>query len=44
LNSQAPQYGGWPDSGNYLADLRVGADGQIHIRLPKWCVLMFRKT
>ena len=44
FNSQAPQYGGWADSGNYLADLRVGADGQIHIRLPKWSVLMFQKT
>ena len=43
FNSQAPQYGGWPDSGNYLADLRVGADGRFYIRLPKWSVLIFRK-
>ena len=43
FNSQAPQYGGWADSGNYLADLRVGDAGQIAIRLPKWSVLMFRK-
>jgi 1,4-alpha-glucan branching enzyme len=43
LNSQAPQYGGWNDSGNYLADLRVGDDGRINIRLPKWGVLIFQK-
>jgi 1,4-alpha-glucan branching enzyme len=44
FNSQAPQYGGWPDSGNYLADLRVEADGQFRIRLPQWSVLMFQKN
>ena len=44
FNSQAPQYGGWPDSGNYLADLRLGDDGQFHIRLPQWSVLIFQKT
>jgi len=44
FNSQAPQYGGWPDSGNYLADLRVGDDAQFHIRLPQWSVLIFQKT
>jgi 1,4-alpha-glucan branching enzyme len=43
FNSQAPRYGGWNDSGNYLADLRVGDDGRINIRLPKWSVLMFQK-
>ncbi len=43
FNSQAPQYGGWVDSGNYLADLRVDHAGKIAIRLPKWSVLMFRK-
>ena len=43
FNSQAPQYGGWNDSGNYLADLRVAADGKVYIRLPKWSVLMFVK-
>jgi 1,4-alpha-glucan branching enzyme len=43
FNSQAPQYGGWPDSGNYLVDLHVGADGRFYIRLPKWSVLIFRK-
>jgi len=43
FNSQAPQYGGWPDSGNYLAGLHVDAGGQISIRLPQWSVLIFRK-
>lgn len=43
FNSQAPQYGGWPDSGNYFADLYVGANGQLFIRLPKWSVLIFKK-
>jgi len=43
FNSQAPQYGDWPDSGNYLADLRVGADGRFAIRMPKWSVLLFRR-
>src|SRR5581483_5302342 len=41
FNSQAPQYGGWPDSGNYLAALEVGPDGRFGIRLPKWSVLIF---
>jgi 1,4-alpha-glucan branching enzyme len=43
FNSQSPQYGGWNDSGNYLADLVVQDDGRFYIRLPKWSVLMFRK-
>jgi 1,4-alpha-glucan branching enzyme len=43
FNSQSPQYGGWNDSGNYLADLRVAGDGKMYIRLPQWSVLMFRK-
>ena len=43
FNSQAPQYGGWNDSGNYLADLRVAGDGKLYVRLPPWSVLMFRK-
>lgn len=43
FNSQAPQYGGWSDSGNYLADLRVDGVGRISIRLPKWSVLIFRE-
>ena len=44
FNSQAPQYGGWSNSGNYLADLRVGGDGKFYIRLPKWSVLLFRQV
>jgi hypothetical protein len=43
FNSQSPQYGGWSDSGNYLADLVVRSDGRFYIRLPKWSVLMFKK-
>jgi 1,4-alpha-glucan branching enzyme len=43
FNSQSPQYGGWNDSGNYLANLVVESDGRFYIRLPKWSVLIFRK-
>jgi 1,4-alpha-glucan branching enzyme len=43
FNSQSPQYGGWNDSGNYLATLWVGPDGRINIRLPKWSVLIFQR-
>jgi 1,4-alpha-glucan branching enzyme len=43
FNSQSPQYGGWNDSGNYLADLLVQDDGRFYVRLPKWSVLIFRK-
>jgi 1,4-alpha-glucan branching enzyme len=44
FNSQSPQYGGWNDSGNYLAYPSVRSDGTIRIRLPKWSVLVLRKT
>ena len=44
FNSQSPQYGGWADSGNYLAFPSVQGDGNIYIRLPKLVVLVFRKT
>ena|ERR1022692_177278 len=43
FNSQSPQYGGWNDSGNYLANLVVQSDGRFYIRLPKWSVLIFQK-
>jgi 1,4-alpha-glucan branching enzyme len=43
FNSQSPQYGGWNDSGNYLADLVVQDDGRFYARLPKWSVLIFRR-
>jgi 1,4-alpha-glucan branching enzyme len=43
FNSQSPQYGGWNDSGNYLANLVVRSDGRFYIRLPKWSVLIFQK-
>lgn len=44
FNSQSPQYGGWRDSGNFLAFPSVESDGRIYIRLPKLGVLIFRKT
>jgi len=44
FNSQSPQYGGWPDSGNFLAFPAVQPDGNLYIRLPKLAVLVFRKT
>jgi 1,4-alpha-glucan branching enzyme len=43
FNSQSRQYGGWNDSGNYLAFPSVANDGRIYLRLPKWSVLIFRK-
>jgi hypothetical protein len=43
FNSKSRQYGGWNDSGNYLAFPSVADDGRIFIRLPKWSVLIFRK-
>ena len=43
FNSQAPQYDGWNDSGNYGSDLRVQGDEKLHINLPKWAVLIFSK-
>lgn len=41
FNSQSPQYGGWANSGNYLAALSAGDDGTMAIRLPQWSVLLF---
>ncbi len=43
FNSQAPQYGGWNDSGNYAAVLAVDGGGKIYIRLPEWSTLIFRR-
>ncbi len=43
FNSQSPQYGGWDNSGNYLANLVVQNDGCFYIRLPEWSVLIFKK-
>ena len=43
FNSQSPQYGGWNNSGNYLANLVVQSDGCMYIRLPQWSVLIFSK-
>ena len=44
FNSQSPQYGGWADSGNFLAFPATSPDGNLYIRLPKLSVLIFRKT
>jgi 1,4-alpha-glucan branching enzyme len=43
FNSQAPQYDGWNDSGNYGPNLRVHGEGKLYINLPKWSILIFRK-
>ena len=44
FNSQSPQYGGWDGAGNYGDALWVQADGKLYVNLPKWSVLLFRKT
>jgi 1,4-alpha-glucan branching enzyme len=44
FNSQAPQYGGWSNSGNGPDTLYVGSDGLLSIRLPQWSVLLFRNN
>ena len=43
FNSQSPQYDGWNDSDNYQDDLQVQADEKLHINLPKWSILLFKK-
>ena len=43
FNSQAPQYDGWNDSGNYGNPPSVQPDGKLYINLPQWSVLMFIK-
>jgi 1,4-alpha-glucan branching enzyme len=43
FNSQAPQYDGWNNSGNYGYDLQAQGDGTLYINLPKWSVLIFKK-
>jgi 1,4-alpha-glucan branching enzyme len=44
FNSQAPQFGGFADSGNYGAWPDTQGDGRIYINLPPWSVLMFRRV
>jgi 1,4-alpha-glucan branching enzyme len=44
MNSQAPTYGGFEDSGNGPDARFAEGDGQVSIRLPKWSVLCFRKV
>jgi len=43
FNSQAPIYGGIDTTGNFGEYLPVG-DGGLSINLPRWSVLIFRKT
>lgn len=43
FNSQAPEYGGYADSGNGPSARHADAGGYVHIRLPKWSVLCFRQ-
>jgi 1,4-alpha-glucan branching enzyme len=42
FNSQAPEYGGYADSGNG-SEARWSEHGSLAIRLPKWSVLSFRQ-
>jgi 1,4-alpha-glucan branching enzyme len=44
FNSQAPEYGGYPDSGNGSDARWSDGGGYVHIRLPKWSVLCFRQV
>ena len=44
MNSQAPCYGGFEDSGNGPDVRRAGGDGVLAIRLPPWSVLAFRQA
>jgi 1,4-alpha-glucan branching enzyme len=43
FNSQAPDFGGYPDSGNFGWQPEVQGDGRIYVNLPPWSVLMFRQ-
>ena len=43
FNSQAPDYGGIDTTGNFAERLPV-TDGKLFINLPRWSLLMFRKT
>jgi 1,4-alpha-glucan branching enzyme len=44
FNSQAPDFGGYPDSGNGPDARRADAGGFVPIRLPKWSVLCLRQV
>jgi len=43
FNSQASDYGGIDTTGNFAERLPV-TDGKLFINLPRWSLLMFRKT
>lgn len=42
FSTQAPQFGGYEDSGNGPTPRGRDAGGYVPIRLPKWSVLCFR--
>jgi 1,4-alpha-glucan branching enzyme len=44
FNSQAPQYGGYDNSGNGAYEPSTDPDGSMGINLPQWSVLVFRKA
>jgi 1,4-alpha-glucan branching enzyme len=44
FNSQAPDFGGFPDSGNFGWQPETQADGRLYINLPPWSVVMFRRV
>jgi 1,4-alpha-glucan branching enzyme len=43
FNSQAPEYGGFDSTGNFGESLTVSS-GKLFINLPRWSLLMFKKT
>jgi 1,4-alpha-glucan branching enzyme len=43
FNSQAPDFGGYPDSGNGPGARWSDGGGWVPVRLPKWSVLAFRQ-
>jgi 1,4-alpha-glucan branching enzyme len=44
FNSQAPCYGGYEDSGNGPGVRWCDGAGYLHVRIPSWSVLAFRKA
>jgi hypothetical protein len=47
FNSQASQYDGWNDLGNYgdrpIVQSNVQPDEKLYLNLPQWSILIFRK-
>jgi 1,4-alpha-glucan branching enzyme len=44
LCTQDPAFGGWDGAGNAFHEPWTQADGRIYINLPKWSVLVFRRS